>query len=52
MLLFIPLGMFLPAGTWAWTRGWLFVLVYFGSLVGGCSTISGESIPELFRCPD
>ena len=27
MLLFFVLGLFLPAGTWTWTRGWLFVLV-------------------------
>jgi protein-S-isoprenylcysteine O-methyltransferase Ste14 len=27
MLLFFVLGLFLPAGTWMWTRGWLFVFV-------------------------
>ena len=27
---FIALLMFLPAGTWAWPRGWLFVLVLLG----------------------
>ena len=27
MLLFFVLGMFLLAGTWKWTRGWLFILV-------------------------
>ena len=27
---FIVLFMFLPAGTWAWTKGWLFVLVVLG----------------------
>ena len=27
MLLFFVLGLFLPAGTWMWTRGWLFILV-------------------------
>lgn len=27
---FIALLMFLPAGTWAWTKGWLFVLIVLG----------------------
>jgi len=27
MLLFFVLGSFLPAGTWMWTKGWLFILV-------------------------
>ena len=27
MLLFFVLCLFLPAGTWTWTRGWLFILV-------------------------
>jgi protein-S-isoprenylcysteine O-methyltransferase Ste14 len=27
MLLFLVLVLFLPAGTWAWFRGWLFILV-------------------------
>ena len=27
---FIALFMFLPAGTWAWPKGWLFVLVLLG----------------------
>src|SRR5262245_35556780 len=27
MLLCFVLGLFLPAGTWMWTRGWLFVFV-------------------------
>ena len=27
---FIALLMFLPAGTWAWPNGWLFVLVLLG----------------------
>ena len=27
MLLFFVLCLFLPAGTWMWTRGWLFILV-------------------------
>jgi protein-S-isoprenylcysteine O-methyltransferase Ste14 len=27
ILLFYVLGLFLPAGTWMWTRGWLFILV-------------------------
>ncbi len=27
---FIALFMFLPAGTWAWTKGWLFVLILLG----------------------
>jgi protein-S-isoprenylcysteine O-methyltransferase Ste14 len=26
-LVFLVLGLFLPAGTWKWTRGWLFILV-------------------------
>src|SRR5580698_8473425 len=47
MLLFIPLGMFLPAGTWAWTRGWLFVLVYFGSLSVAAAYIWRVN-PDLF----
>ena len=27
MLLFFVLGLFLPAGTWMWTKDWLFILV-------------------------
>ena len=27
ILLFFVLGLFLPAGTWMWTKGWLFILV-------------------------
>jgi len=27
MLLFLVLGFFLPAGTWMWRRGWLFILM-------------------------
>jgi protein-S-isoprenylcysteine O-methyltransferase Ste14 len=27
VVLFFVLGVFLPAGTWKWTRGWLFILV-------------------------
>ncbi len=30
--IFIALFMFLPAGTWAWRKGWLFVLVFVGTL--------------------
>ena len=26
--LFFVLCMFLPAGTWAWTKGWLFIVVF------------------------
>ncbi len=29
VLLFFDLGVFLPAGTWMWARGWLFILVMF-----------------------
>ena len=28
--LFFTLFMFLPAGTWAWTKGWLFILALLG----------------------
>ena len=28
--IFIALFMFLPAGTWAWPKGWLFVLILVG----------------------
>jgi len=31
ILLFFALFMFLPAGTWAWEKGWLFVLVMLAS---------------------
>ena len=31
---FIALFMFLPAGTWVWPRGWLFVLVLLGVISG------------------
>jgi len=35
MLLFFVLGLFLPAGTWMWTRGWLFILlVVVASILG------------------
>jgi len=27
ILLFFVLGLFLPAGTWMWTKGWLFILM-------------------------
>ncbi len=30
---FIFLSMFLPAGTWGWTKGWLFILVFIGTLI-------------------
>ena len=30
--LFFALFMILPAGDWAWTKGWLFILVFFGIL--------------------
>lgn len=32
--LFFVLLMFLPAGTWAWTKGWLFILVLLGIIAG------------------
>jgi len=32
MPVFFALFMFLPAGTWAWERGWLFILVFLGTL--------------------
>ena len=32
--LFFALFMFLPAGTWAWPRGWLFILVLLSVFVG------------------
>jgi len=28
VLLFFVLGLFLPAGTWLWTKGWLFILLF------------------------
>src|SRR5271166_4574371 len=31
--LFFALFMFLPAGTWAWGKGWLFILVFLVSAV-------------------
>ena len=31
---FCALFMFLPAGTWAWTKGWLFILVVLGIVAG------------------
>jgi|SRR6516165_6379105 hypothetical protein len=29
---YFALFMFLPAGTWAWTKGWLFIWVFLGTL--------------------
>ena len=29
---FFAVFMFLPAGTWAWTKGWLFIGVFLGTL--------------------
>jgi hypothetical protein len=29
---YFALFMFLPAGTWAWTKGWLFIGVFLGTL--------------------
>lgn len=29
---FFVLFMFLPAGTWAWTKGWLLMGVFFGTI--------------------
>jgi protein-S-isoprenylcysteine O-methyltransferase Ste14 len=34
-LLLIVLCLFLPAGTWAWLRGWLFLLVLVVASIGG-----------------
>ena len=31
---YLALFMFLPAGTWAWTMGWLFIVVFLGTLAG------------------
>ena len=31
-LLIIVLCLFLPAGTWAWSRGWLFLVVLLGGV--------------------
>jgi protein-S-isoprenylcysteine O-methyltransferase Ste14 len=36
-LFFFVLCLFLPAGTWAWSRGWLFLLVIVVSLIVGIS---------------
>ncbi len=33
MPVYFAVFMFLPAGTWAWTTGWLFILVFLGTLV-------------------
>lgn len=30
MPIFFAVFMFLPAGTWAWTKGWLFIFVFLG----------------------
>ena len=30
--LYFALFMFLPAGTWAWMKGWLFILVFLGTV--------------------
>jgi hypothetical protein len=41
MLLFFVLGLFLPAGTWMWTKGWLFILVIVvASILRICSKIT------------
>jgi protein-S-isoprenylcysteine O-methyltransferase Ste14 len=32
--LYFGLFMFLPAGTWAWAKGWLFIGVFLGTLAG------------------
>jgi protein-S-isoprenylcysteine O-methyltransferase Ste14 len=45
--LFFALFMFLPAGTWHWTRGWLFTLVYLGSMTVSAVVIWRKN-PELF----
>ena len=43
-LLFIVLCLFLPAGTWAWTRGWLFLLVLVvASILGHLVSATGQS---------
>ena len=44
MLLFFVLGLFLPAGTWMWTRGWLFILVIVVASILSTFTCD-ESIP-------
>ncbi len=33
--LLTPLCLFLPAGTWAWARGWLFLFVLVVALIVG-----------------
>ena len=32
-LLILVLCLFVPAGTWAWSRGWLFLVVFVGASV-------------------
>jgi Ca2+/H+ antiporter len=32
--LFFVLFMFLPAGTWAWAKGWLFIVALVGIITG------------------
>jgi protein-S-isoprenylcysteine O-methyltransferase Ste14 len=39
MPLFLALFMFLPAGTWAWEKGWLFILVFLTLAVLACLVI-------------
>ena len=47
LLLFLGLVLFLPAGTWAWTRGWLFLVIFL--LPGAVSAVWVWRVnPEIF----
>jgi hypothetical protein len=47
LLLFLGLVLFLPAGTWAWTRGWLFLVIFL--LPGAAAAVYLWRVnPEIF----
>ena len=41
LLLYFALAFFLPAGTWMWWRGWLFIVVTIVSLIAASLYLSG-----------
>jgi protein-S-isoprenylcysteine O-methyltransferase Ste14 len=44
----LGLLMFLPAGRWDWPRGWLFLLVFFSTMVA-MAVYLGRVNPEIYR---
>jgi hypothetical protein len=48
---YFALFMFLPAGTWAWAKGWLFIGVFLGTLAVVALYLWRVN-PEVWGCQD